>query len=153
MGKNSFALINSSKEPLPLMLEFLGDRVSSWATLMLNGFSNVTMTTSFLGVALSLFDFIRDGFHLKKDVKGKVLTFLITFIPPVLFVIMVPKGFVLALQYSAVFTCILVIVLPALMLWKKRLEKVETKYEVPANNAILLGIAAVGIVLAFSQFF
>lgn len=153
VGKNSFALINSSKEPLPLMLEFLGDRVSSWATLMLNGFSNVTMTTSFLGVALSLFDFIRDGFHLKKDVKGKVLTFLITFIPPVLFVIMVPKGFVLALQYSAVFTCILVIVLPALMLWKKRLEKVETKYEVPANNAILLGIAAVGIVLAFSQFF
>jgi len=153
VGKDSFALILASKEPLPQMLEFLGDKVSPWATLMLNGFSNVTMTTSFLGVALSLFDFIRDGFHLKKDVKGKVLTFLITFVPPGLFVIMVPKGFVLALQYSAVFTCFLVIVLPALMLWKKRQEKVETKFQVPANNPLLLGVAALGIILAFSQFF
>jgi len=153
VGPESFVAVNNSEEPLSKMLEFLGEKASPWATWMLNGFSNVTMTTSFLGVALSLFDFIRDGFHLKKNVQGKVATFLITFVPPVAFVILVPKGFVLALQYSSMFTCVLVIVLPALMLWKKRQEGVETVYKVPASDSILLGVAAIGVVLAFQSFF
>jgi tyrosine-specific transport protein len=152
-GPDSFEAINQSNEPLAMMLGFLGEKTSSWATLMLNGFSNITMTTSFLGIALSLFDFLRDGFHLKKNLTGKITTFILTFAPPVLFVILVPKGFVLALQYSGIFTCFLIIMLPALMLLKKRQERIETAYEVPTNTVILYSVAAIGVLLAFAQFY
>lgn len=81
-------------------------------------FSFFAVITSFLGVSTSLSDFLRDGFKLKDTGSGKLIACLLTFIPPLLFVLFSDKSFYLALDYAGVFVAILLGLLPALMAWK-----------------------------------
>ncbi|HSX37342.1 MAG TPA: aromatic amino acid transport family protein [Chlamydiales bacterium] len=83
-----------------------------------NLFSFFAIITSFLGVSLSLSDFLADGLQMKRFTWGREFACLLTFIPPLLFVYMYPKAFLLALQYAGVFVAIVICILPALMAWK-----------------------------------
>ena len=74
--------------------------------------------TSFLGVSLSLSDFLIDGFNIKKGWEGRLLAIGLTFIPPLIFVYTYKRGFYLALQYGGAFVTILLIVIPVLMAWR-----------------------------------
>lgn len=76
-----------------------------------------TIITSFMGVSLSLTDFLRDGLKIKRTHSGRFIACLLTFLPPLLFVYAVPGGFMLALQYAAVFVVIILCIMPALMTW------------------------------------
>ena len=49
-------------------------------------FSFFAIVTSFLGVSLSLTDFLADGFKVKKSQGGRLLLFGMTFIPPLIIV-------------------------------------------------------------------
>lgn len=80
-------------------------------------FAFFAVVTSFIGVSLSLSDFLTDGLKLGKKSGGKEIVTLLTFIPPLIFVYAYPRGFYLALQYAAVFVAILLCILPALMTW------------------------------------
>ncbi len=91
---------------------------SSWIGLAANFFSFFAIITSFLGVSLSLSDFLADGLKMKRYTWGREFACLLTFIPPLLFVHTYPRGFLLALQYAGVFVAILLCILPALMAWK-----------------------------------
>jgi len=81
-------------------------------------FAFFAMITSFLGVSLSLSDFLGDGLKLHRFSWGRELACVITFFPPLLFVLTYPRGFLLALQYAGLFVAILLGILPALMAWK-----------------------------------
>lgn len=81
-------------------------------------FSFFAIITSFLGVTTSLSDFLKDGFKLKNTGFGKLLACLLTFLPPLAFVLFHDKSFYLALDYAGVFVALLLGVLPALMAWK-----------------------------------
>ncbi|MBI5274658.1 MAG: tyrosine transporter [Chlamydiales bacterium] len=81
-------------------------------------FSFFAIVTSFLGVSLSLADFVTDGFKLKMSWEGRVIACLLTFIPPVFFVFAYPRGFILALDYAGIFVILLLGLLPAAMAWK-----------------------------------
>ena len=50
-------------------------------------------STSFLGVTLSLSDFLTDGFKIKKSWEGRLMACLLTFIPPLIFVLTYQRGF------------------------------------------------------------
>ena len=80
-------------------------------------FAFFAIVTSFLGVSLSLRDFLRDALKMKKTKKGRLFACILTFIPPLFFVLIYPSGFLLALQYAGVFVAILLGILPALMAW------------------------------------
>ena len=84
-------------------------------------FSFFAIITSFLGVALSLSDFLCDGLKIKKNWEGRLMALLLTFIPPIVFVFTYQRGFIIALEYAGAFVAILLIFVPALMAW--RLEK------------------------------
>lgn len=81
-------------------------------------FSFFAVITSFLGVTTSLSDFLRDGFKLKNTGSGKVIACILTFIPPLVFVLTDPRGFYVALEYAGAFVALLLGVLPALMAWR-----------------------------------
>ncbi|MCH9630010.1 MAG: Tyrosine-specific transport protein [Chlamydiia bacterium] len=99
-------------------------------------FSFFAIVTSFLGVSLSLSDFLTDGFKLKKTWEGRLIACLLTFIPPIIFVFSSSRGFVVALEYAGTFVAILLIFLPAAMALKlKKPEFYLTKYA-----KILIGI-------------
>lgn len=114
-------------------------------------FAFFALITSFLGVALSLVSFLRDGLHIKRTSKGRLGLCLLTFIPPLIFVYFYQRGFLLALQYAAVFVMILLAILPALMTWSL---KTKSFWSTSLGRIILsfvIFISILVIILAFLQ--
>ncbi len=117
-GEYSLMAVSTSGNPateLPKQLDHaLGH---PWITQSMNYFSIFALFSSILGVCLSLYDFLADGFHIKKNIKGKSLLALITFVPPLGFVYFFPEGFIMALSFAGIFVAILLGILPAMMVW------------------------------------
>ena len=89
-----------------------------WISTVASAFAFFAMITSFLGVSLSLSDFLGDGLKLHRFTWGRELACVITFFPPLVFALTYTRGFLLALQYAGLFVAILLGILPALMAWK-----------------------------------
>lgn len=110
---------------------------NSWITFGARLFSFFAILTSFLGVGLSLTHFLEDGFKIKAGAKGKLLSASLTFIPPLFFVFIYPKGFILALDYAGIFVALLLGILPVLMVWKGRPKhEREALYTVKGGEAL-----------------
>lgn len=107
-------------------------------------FAACALVTSFLGVTLSLVDFLSDGLNVKKTHFGKFLLLVIAIVPPLFFAIFYPKGFVKALNYAGTFVSILLGILPALMIISGRYIK---KINQNAPFTFPFGIAPVLLVL------
>lgn len=105
-------------------------------------FSFFAIITSFVGVTLSLADFLTDGFKIKKGPAGRFWAILLTFIPPLFFVFTYKRGFYIALQYAGAFVAILLVFLPAAMVWK--LKNYQTKLFFVAL-VILIALGIVGL--------
>ncbi len=91
---------------------------SAWISTSSALFAFFAILTSFLGVSLSLSDFLSDGFKIKRTNRGRVISCLLTFVPPLGFITLYPNGFIIALQYAGLFVAILLGILPVLMAWK-----------------------------------
>jgi len=89
-----------------------------WVGRVANLFSFFAILTSFLGVSLSLSDFLADGLKLKRYTWGREFACLLTFFPPLLFLHTYPHGFILALEYAGLFIAIVLCIIPALMAWQ-----------------------------------
>tara|TARA_R110002110_G_scaffold415839_1_gene657382 strand:- start:11470 stop:12681 length:1212 start_codon:yes stop_codon:yes gene_type:complete len=117
-GEHSLTAISASGNPateLPKQLDqVLGH---PWITQCMNYFSIFALFSSILGVCLSLYDFLADGLHIKKNLKGKSILALITFLPPLGFVYYYPEGFIMALSFAGIFVALLLGILPAMMVW------------------------------------
>lgn len=146
-GENSFSSINdNSVKGFINIITLLAH--SKWVSMGIHGFSNVAMTTSFLGVTLGLFDFLADGCKRSDSRFGRTQTALLTFIPPLIFALYFPGGFILALKYAAIFVAILEIVLPALMIYKlRRNPQLSSPCLVGGGNVTLFLIGIIGLVL------
>ena len=68
---------------------------NKWIGIGSHLFSFFAIVTSFLGVSLSLADFLIDGLKIKRNGKGKLLVSLLTFIPPLIFVLSCRRWFFL----------------------------------------------------------
>lgn len=121
---------------------------NKYITTFINGFANFAMTTSFLGVTLSLFDFLADGFNRPNTHYGRAQTAALTFVPPVIFTLFFPEGFVLALKYSGFFITILLIILPGLMVYKLRKSNaLKSSYRVFGGNVTIGLVLLAGVFL------
>ncbi len=96
---------------------------SQWVTTASRFFAFFAVVTSFLGVSLSLSDFLADGLKIKKTEKGKIITCALTFAPPLIFALAYPQGFIIALKYAGVLVAVLLILLPVAMVWIGRYRK------------------------------
>lgn len=114
-GENSLAqaFIEGSASTKPLIELLHHPAVETAARL----FEFFAIVTSFLGVSLSLKDFLKDAFKIKGTKNGRLAACALTFIPPLVFVLMYPRAFLIALQYAGVFVAILLGILPAMMAW------------------------------------
>lgn len=86
-----------------------------------SAFAFFAIATSFLGVAMSLSDFLKDGLKLKRNVGGELLAVFFAFLPPFFFVFFYSEGFYLALKYAGTLVALLLGAIPALMIlkWKE----------------------------------
>lgn len=110
-------------------------------------FADMALATSFLGVSLALFDFLADACRRSNQASGRMQTGLLTFIPPVLFALFYPQGFILALGYAAIPLAILALLLPAAMVRKARQQAQQKPYayQVMGGTAGLALVAVLGV--------
>jgi len=114
---------------------------NSYIPALASTFSFFAIITSFLGVSLSLSDFLADGLHMKRFSLGREFACLLTFIPPLLFVLVYQRGFILALQFAGIFVAILLCILPAIMAWKL------PAYKTPARRTLLIAVIIVSLLV------
>ncbi len=120
-GKHGLLSILHSSRVVSQLTTVLSQRVNSGLVFQcVHLFTSVCLTTSFLGVGLSLIDFVHDGFSIKRDKRGHWMAMLITFVPPTLVVFLDPGLFILALRYAGIFCVILLVFIPAVMVWSGR---------------------------------
>lgn len=94
---------------------------SAWIIVAAQYFAFFAIITSFLGIALSLVDFLADGLNIKKVGWGKVSLCLMTLLPPFIFSITYPGLFLIALNYAGGFGAVILFgILPVLMAWVGR---------------------------------
>lgn len=117
----------------------------------IQGFANITVITCFLGVSLGLFDFLADFLKKEKDLVGKLQITLFTFIPPMIFVIFYPKGFILALGNAAICIAFSHVMLPAWMVFQLRKKEIKTSYKVKGGNFLLGSMFVIGFFLIILQ--
>ncbi len=120
-------------------------------------FSIFALVTSLLGVCLSLFDFLADGLHLRKRFRERILLTLITFLPPLCFILFYPRGFTVALSFAGIFVAILLGILPAMMAWqgRYRLKKDKPLQIIGGKAMIILTISFflfVTLIECYNQF-
>lgn len=118
-----------------------------------NFFLFFAIATSFLGISFALFDFLRDGFKVHQHPMGKWVIGLVTFIPPLLYSLYFPKGFILALNYAGIFVAILHGILPALMVLFGRKKSTVSPYRAPGGLVGILVILLLSLVVIFNQAF
>ena len=116
-------------------------------------FSALALVTSFLGVALGLFDctedMLRKGLHIN---AGRLLLGAITFLPPVLFAYFYPD-FIAALSYAGQMIAFFAVVLPVGLVWKARRRYPNLPYRVAGGDIALIIALVIGIVVACIPFF
>lgn len=141
-GENSlYAGFQNGLDGATVLSDHLGH---TYLGLLTRVFSLFAIVTSFLGVSLSLFDFLSDGLKIPKTTKGRALLYGLTFVPPLVFTLIDPYAFLHALEYAGAFGVItLLAIMPILMVWKGRyIQKRESKFKAPGNKAVLvLGLA------------
>lgn len=117
-------------------------------------FAFFALLTSFLGVTLGLLDFLADGLKLKKTPLNKFWLCLLIFVPPVLFALIHPHVFLMALDYAGGFGCALLLgLLPVLMVWVGRYHlNLKGEYQVGGGRLLLIVLGLFVIVELFCQF-
>lgn len=147
-GSQSFEALIQNGSAVGEFISILTALVQSKAvTLSVNGFANIAMTTSFLGVSLGLFDFLADAFKRTNHRIGRLQTALLTFVPPFLFALFYPKGFILALGYAGLCVAILEVILPALMAYRLRQRNEVQLYRVWGGTPLLAIVLIIGVLL------
>jgi tyrosine-specific transport protein len=91
-------------------------------------FGFFTITTSFLGVTLGVFDFLSDGLKISKKGSNKILLAGLTFVPPFIVATLFPGLFLVALHYAGGVGCALLLgLIPILMVYSARYVKKENE--------------------------
>ncbi|ACJ17896.1 amino acid permease [Coxiella burnetii] len=106
---------------------------------LIHFFTSICIATSFLGVSLCLSDFMADGLKIKKEKNGRWLLVALTLAPPLLVILFYPGAFIASLNYAGVLCVILLILLPALMVWSGRyVKKIAIGYEVIGGKTFII---------------
>ncbi|QKJ51776.1 tyrosine transporter TyrP [Providencia rettgeri] len=152
IGTTTFVGILAENAGLNGLLDAIKNVAQSERTeLVAQMFMSLALATSFLGVALGLFDFLADLFKRQDNASGRLQTGILTFAPPLVFALFYPKGFVMALGYAAIALSILALLLPSAMAFKSRALN-QRKYQVLGGGlglslVFICGIIVIGVQL------
>ncbi|HEX4500775.1 MAG TPA: tyrosine transporter TyrP [Scandinavium sp.] len=147
-----FSSLLASHAGLNGLLEAIRAVVASpHVELAVHLFADLALATSFLGVALGLFDYLADLFQRKNSVTGRLQTGAITFLPPLAFALFYPRGFVMALGYAGVALAVLALIIPSLLTLKSRQQHPQAAYRVVGGTPALWLVFGCGIAVILVQ--
>ncbi|WP_461535959.1 amino acid permease [Spongorhabdus nitratireducens] len=111
-------------------------------------FAGCALLTSFFGVALGLFDYIRSSLPYRWS--NRLLAASLTFVPPLLFANYYPDGFLYALGYAAAALATLAIILPVAMAIKIKINKVSD-FSFPGGMLLTTSTLIYGLLVIILQ--
>lgn len=116
-GEYGLLSIAESGNPTTALVHSLDSYLkASWLASAIHYFALLALMTSFLGITISLVDFLADGLKINKHKAGPRFGLLVlAIVPSLLFAMGKPQSFLTALGYAGVFIAILVGIIPALM--------------------------------------
>jgi tyrosine-specific transport protein len=145
-GTHSLTQASSNSIPISLCLQELLS--NHWVSGLAHSFAFFAIVTSLLGVTLALIDFLADGLQIQKTGKGIPLLLLLAFLPPLLFGLFYPKGFVLALRYAGILVLLLLVLLPALMALAARSNgKGTAQFQVIGGKTLIFFTICLSLIL------
>lgn len=113
---------------------------STWLSSIAGFFAFFALVTSFLGIALGLFDFLADGLKIEKKGMGNVFLGLLVAIPSLYFAVSYSRAFLVAMEISGGFgDAILNGIMPVLMIWVGRYRRgFQSEYPCPGGKPLLI---------------
>jgi tyrosine-specific transport protein len=153
-GDYGLIQIAKSAQPIAALSEALNQQLqNSRITYLMHIFTSICVATSFLGVGLSMLDFLIDGLQLKNSAAKRLIAILIAFLPPLGVVIYHPKLFIAGLSYAGTLCVILLILLPTLMAWRSRSwSTISNTYQAPGGNWLISLLLLAGTLLLAINF-
>ena len=155
IGTNSFQQIAAQQGSVGMFtIELSKQFHNHYLVLAINIFSNIAVTTSFLGVGLGLFDYFCDNLKRVQSFKREWAA-AITFVPPLLFALFYPRGFIFALGFAAIALAVLAVLLPTGMVlsWRRREDSEEAtiKYRAPGDRNLIRCVFGIGCLIILLQ--
>ena len=116
-------------------------------------FSTLALITSFLGVGLGLLECIEDLLKRSFNINaGRFSLGLMTLIPPIVFALFYPQGFILALGYAGQMFAFYAVVLPVSLVWKARRIHPNLPYKVWGGKVTLMLVLVLGVIITSIPF-
>lgn len=132
-------MVASQNQLLALTQAIIHESQNNSIPFLTHLFTGVCVFTSFLAVSLCVVDFLADGFQLEKTGGQKLFLHAITFFPPLIIAVFYPTVFIKGLNYAGICLAILILLFPALMVWRGRyIIKYPSQYQVVGGKLPLV---------------
>lgn len=115
-------------------------------------FSALALITSFLGVAMGIFEGVGDLFKRLNLSTNRIFLTICTFIPPLGFALFYPNGFIAALGYAGLLFAFYGLILPIGLAWRARQQHPNLPYRVAGGNIALFLALIFGIFIMLIPF-
>jgi tyrosine-specific transport protein len=144
-GDQGMITIAKGAHPVATMVHILQDNFGLLLLATVVGaFSFCALVTSFLAVNLSLRDFLADGLNMKKTPVGRLYLSVLAIIPPLIYALLFPKGYITALEYAGIIVALLYGILPAAMVYQGRyIARAHAPFTTPGGK---IGLWLVGLI-------
>ncbi|PJG83207.1 aromatic amino acid transport family protein [Caviibacterium pharyngocola] len=116
-------------------------------------FSALALITSFLGVAMGIFEGIGDLLKRLNLPANRMSLAPLTFIPPLIFALFYPEGFIAALSYAGLLFAFYGLILPIGLAWRARRLHPNLPYRVAGGNLALVISLITGVIIMIIPFF
>jgi len=145
LPRDEFAPVIEAGGDVTVLLRALSTYVTTDAVArFLNAFAFMAIASSFLGVTLGLFDYIRDLFGFADTALGRLKAAAVTFLPPLMACLLAPTGFVKVMGYVGLMATVWAVLVPALLVCAARQRYGATAYQVAG------GVFSIGLVITFA---
>lgn len=153
LPRSAFAPVIAADGDVGVLIENLSKYVAVGSMgKILSFFAYMAIASSFLGVTLGLFDYLADLFKFDDSLAGRSKTAAVTFLPPLLFCLWKPTGFVTAIGYVGLAATVWTAIVPSLMLRRARQKfAVQPSYRVYGGNWLIVWVFAFGIINIAAQ--
>lgn len=154
LPRNQFGPVLASDGSLDVLLGALGNVIESASVKQaINAFSMAAILSSFIGVGLGVFDFLADFFKFDNTKEGRLKSWAVTFLPPLVLSVLFPLGFLKAIGYAGAVATIWTCLIPAMLARKSRtMPNGKTGFIVGGGNVTIVIVILFGIVTALFHF-
>ncbi|AKD38990.1 TnaB [Pasteurella multocida subsp. multocida OH4807] len=154
LPRNQFGPVLASDGNLDVLLGALGNVIESASVKQaINAFSMAAILSSFIGVGLGVFDFLADFFKFDNTKQGRLKSWAVTFLPPLVLSVLFPLGFLKAIGYAGAVATIWTCLIPAMLARKSRtMPNGKTGFMFSGGNITIAIVMLFGIVTALFHF-